>query len=1102
MSENGGGSAPAPAPTPASSQAQPSISTVAPAPTAETPAAASISAQNAPTQAAQLAQPQPATVPATTSSGSSSNSEPRPSLPPRSSGGPSIGSTTATTDKASPSPSLFPTATSNSSQQQQTARTPLPSITSFNSSLQPSAAPQSSTQAQSSSSASSGTTSSSYSRTDAPKPAPRLGFQGGVNFPSISSLAERAREAVSQGTNSAGLNSSRPHLPGIKSLHSPSATSSSLPYRSNPMSVSSMLSGPPRDHSLNAYAAASSSTGGVTATGGSPAVSAAVAAAAAAGTPPQPPTLPPLESTGATHPARRDDGPLKLSSQPLPSASSASPSPGPAGSPTLQSARKPTDTVGQSSGAANSGGSPRIGGSIGSVGASASDSSKESSSSTHKHLERSSYPPLPSAYARESPYSPWPVSSSNSASPVPLAGQGSSSANKDDGPSSSTSTPSYGSRLNSHGQDTKPSTTTSTAGTTTSTSQSAQPPAPKSSFFPSLNTYRPSQPTHRAGAFPWSALPGNQHRTEYPDYYSQAQQQRAAAAAAADSHKPASNAGQAGSSSTSSGGHLGGSASNGHSSHSAKPAPSTTGTSSVLDSDPYKSKPFGMFRSRYASTSHEAPSSTSGNASKSILNPSSSSASSTAPHHSSSTLGSGSLHSQQQSKSIHQHQPMGLSGSGMGGGLGVTGRRENESVSSLASGHHHHHSSATSSLQPSVSSLTGSGGIPSSSGSSLGANSSLKRRRSNDGLGQAGAGLDGAVRPAKVVKAPPPFTAQQARKAEIRSPLMEVDSSSVWEAIKITKKSDSADVAGEKKGDAKETLEKGKQKDESSAAAKDDGKSSVGEDGATIKKVSKEKETENRPHLGRVVYDPFVNPASLLDGTILRRGVGGVVEVAIPTSILGKCRYEVGPPQEYEGDAIGLSPSDSMSTDVDPQERDRQQLAIPGHVFDFESLRRRKVWGTDVYTDDSDVLAICIHSGWLRLASRPPTSKPVSASKSANEALIVKLVVAPALIRYHGSSRQGLRSRSWGNGHDGVSLIVQAITPVATRPQPHGRRWLKVRAGQVAKQLAQQPNYSGSRASSSVSSSTDGGQKVSIDARPFVLSYGAPTSSSGDEMSV
>ena len=150
---------------------------------------------------------------------------------------------------------------------------------------------------------------------------------------------------------------------------------------------------------------------------------------------------------------------------------------------------------------------------------------------------------------------------------------------------------------------------------------------------------------------------------------------------------------------------------------------------------------------------------------------------------------------------------------------------------------------------------------------------------------------------------------------------------------------------------------------------------------------------------------------------LFRSGVGGVVEVVIATGWLEGWAYEVGDPDKYEGALVG----------EDEVGKENEQNRIPAGMFDLEPLRRRKVWGTDVYTDDSDVLALCLHSGWLRLGAAK--AKKTDGPKS----LVVRLVVAPTLLRYHGCSRQGLRSRSWGNGHDGVSLLVESITAVEVR---------------------------------------------------------------------
>ena len=152
--------------------------------------------------------------------------------------------------------------------------------------------------------------------------------------------------------------------------------------------------------------------------------------------------------------------------------------------------------------------------------------------------------------------------------------------------------------------------------------------------------------------------------------------------------------------------------------------------------------------------------------------------------------------------------------------------------------------------------------------------------------------------------------------------------------------------------------------------------------------------------------------------------------------------------------------------------------------WDKQSLAQRKLWGTDVYTDDSDVLAMCVHAGWLEAPSLPgvpawlggggatraahawselsnradgapqpskPDSALLSAAVHATCDLAVVLRIAPKLIFYKGSHRGGLRSRSWGNTHDGASLVVESVE---LRPAGfaacHGRRAAKVRMHQMA----------------------------------------------------
>ena len=148
------------------------------------------------------------------------------------------------------------------------------------------------------------------------------------------------------------------------------------------------------------------------------------------------------------------------------------------------------------------------------------------------------------------------------------------------------------------------------------------------------------------------------------------------------------------------------------------------------------------------------------------------------------------------------------------------------------------------------------------------------------------------------------------------------------------------------------------------------------------------------------------------------------------------------------------------------------------------SLARRKLWGTDVYTDDSDVLAMCVHAGWIepphipnvpewlggggtsnvskawaRLTERqeralgnlppPPRRAPGSMSGVPLTCdLSVTLRIAPKLILYKGCHRGGIKSRSWGNTHDGASLVVESVElrPVRMHGADRSRATPRVRA--------------------------------------------------------
>ncbi|KAF9964468.1 hypothetical protein BGZ70_006428 [Mortierella alpina] len=111
-------------------------------------------------------------------------------------------------------------------------------------------------------------------------------------------------------------------------------------------------------------------------------------------------------------------------------------------------------------------------------------------------------------------------------------------------------------------------------------------------------------------------------------------------------------------------------------------------------------------------------------------------------------------------------------------------------------------------------------------------------------------------------------------------------------------------------------------------------------------------------------------------------------------------------------------------------------------TYDNYKVKKREVWGTDIYTDDSDVVAMLIHSGHYI----PPISSQSVEQDSIQPTtlhhnfvpsplkhicpeydLAVTLRVMPKLLKYQGSIRNRIKSRTWNTGHDGVSLRIESI---------------------------------------------------------------------------
>lgn len=142
-----------------------------------------------------------------------------------------------------------------------------------------------------------------------------------------------------------------------------------------------------------------------------------------------------------------------------------------------------------------------------------------------------------------------------------------------------------------------------------------------------------------------------------------------------------------------------------------------------------------------------------------------------------------------------------------------------------------------------------------------------------------------------------------------------------------------------------------------------------------------------------------------------------------------------------------------------------------------EITSRRALWGTDIYTDDSDVVAACIHGGWIRgewpddidvdmlgldevvdaeardnkdkksrgkepidpqpipdYLGAPPKTGPLPVPEGRDMHVVV--MVLPKLEKYTSSVRFGIKSREWGgkfgrdgqrSSHDGLSFMIKSV---------------------------------------------------------------------------
>ena len=94
------------------------------------------------------------------------------------------------------------------------------------------------------------------------------------------------------------------------------------------------------------------------------------------------------------------------------------------------------------------------------------------------------------------------------------------------------------------------------------------------------------------------------------------------------------------------------------------------------------------------------------------------------------------------------------------------------------------------------------------------------------------------------------------------------------------------------------------------------------------------------------------------------------------------------------------------------------QIRIPTQNLQatFSEVKGRHVWGTDVYTDDSDIVCAVMHCGYYNASLKKPVAM-VSEMR-----VVIQLL--PPQTEYPVFVRNGIRSRAWWAGGTSCSYKV------------------------------------------------------------------------------
>lgn len=148
--------------------------------------------------------------------------------------------------------------------------------------------------------------------------------------------------------------------------------------------------------------------------------------------------------------------------------------------------------------------------------------------------------------------------------------------------------------------------------------------------------------------------------------------------------------------------------------------------------------------------------------------------------------------------------------------------------------------------------------------------------------------------------------------------------------------------------------------------------------------------------------------------------VGGLVIATISPGWLGwdfRLKGEKGWERSdaySHGDALGLLVGSLEDIDILPEDQ-----------------RWADVWGTEYCTDDSALGHMLLKGGWIRWGKEANKEVDWAGVKVASDGIEVRIRLAPRLVRYTPSFANGLRSRAWGNGHDGWSVKIEGVKRIS-----------------------------------------------------------------------